>query len=215
VKIRRRSGRAGLDRNAGPVGPLGPRPAPLAKSVRFARGRQARPRAVSILGLRSFGEMSSAPPLRPSSWDGASEMTAPAPVQGGAPRRVRRTTSETKSAGARLPGEASPAKVAKDGQRNNDDDDDPKPGRHMILSLGDMPTLRRADPCSQTCAGLRCDGNGSRSGERAREPREDAAVHARVRVKLRVRRRVRVRGAVFAAVALACGEPLGRLLLLL
>jgi hypothetical protein len=30
-----------------------------------------------------------------------------------------------------LPGEASPAKEAKEGQHNNDDDDDPKPG-HVI-----------------------------------------------------------------------------------
>ena len=37
--------------------------------------------------------------------------------------------------GVRLPGEASPAKEAKEGQHNNDDDDDPKPG-HVILSLG-------------------------------------------------------------------------------
>lgn len=29
-----------------------------------------------------------------------------------------------------LPREASPAQVAKDGQYNNDNDDDPKPGRH-------------------------------------------------------------------------------------
>ena len=39
-------------------------------------------------------------------------------------------------AGARLPREASPAKVAKQGQHNNDDNDDPKPARHVILSLG-------------------------------------------------------------------------------
>jgi len=38
-----------------------------------------------------------------------------------------------------LPREASPAKVAKDGQYNNDNDDDPKPGRH-----GD-PFVRHAD----------------------------------------------------------------------
>lgn len=46
------------------------------------------------------------------------------------------TTSETKLDGARLPREASPAKEAKDGQHNNNDDNDPKPGRHVILSLG-------------------------------------------------------------------------------
>jgi hypothetical protein len=34
----------------------------------------------------------------------------------------------------RLPGHASPAKVAKDGQHNDDDDDDPEPGRHVIPS---------------------------------------------------------------------------------
>jgi hypothetical protein len=51
-------------------------------------------------------------------------------------RESGETTSETKLDGARLPGPASPAKVAKDGQHNNDDDDDPKPGRHVILSLG-------------------------------------------------------------------------------
>ena len=37
--------------------------------------------------------------------------------------------------GVRLPGEASPAKVAKDDQHKNDDEDDPK-NRHVILSLG-------------------------------------------------------------------------------
>ena len=42
-------------------------------------------------------------------------------------RRGRETTREN---GARLPSEASPAKVAKDSQHNNDDDDDPKPARH-------------------------------------------------------------------------------------
>lgn len=44
--------------------------------------------------------------------------------------------SEPKLNEARLPSEASPAKVAKDGQHDNDDDDDPKPARHVILSLG-------------------------------------------------------------------------------
>lgn len=38
--------------------------------------------------------------------------------------------------GARLPREASPAKIAKDGQHNNDHDDDPKPGRPVVLPLG-------------------------------------------------------------------------------
>jgi hypothetical protein len=45
-------------------------------------------------------------------------------------------TSETNVDGTRLPPrEASPAKVAKEGQQDKDDDDDPKPG-HAILSLG-------------------------------------------------------------------------------
>jgi hypothetical protein len=35
--------------------------------------------------------------------------------------------------GVRLPGEASPANEAKEGQHNNDDDDDPEPG-HVALS---------------------------------------------------------------------------------
>jgi hypothetical protein len=60
------------------------------------------------------------------SWDGTSEIvTAPVAVQRGALRRIRRTTRETELAPARLPREASPAKVAKDGQHNDDDDDDP------------------------------------------------------------------------------------------
>jgi hypothetical protein len=58
-------------------------------------------------------------------------------------------SGETKLDGARLPREASPAKEAKNGQHNNDDDDDPKPGWHVILSLGGVPTLRRADPYLQ------------------------------------------------------------------
>lgn len=54
-------------------------------------------------------------------------------------------TGETKRDGARLPREASPAKVAKDGQHNNDDDDDPKPGWHREPFVRSMPILRRAD----------------------------------------------------------------------
>jgi hypothetical protein len=45
---------------------------------------------------------------------------------------------------SRLPREASPAKEANNGQHNEDDDDDPKPG-HVILSVGSRPTLRRMD----------------------------------------------------------------------
>jgi hypothetical protein len=52
--------------------------------------------------------------------------------------------------GTRLPGEASPEEVGK-GQHNDDDDDDPEPNRHVILSLGSMRTLRRADPYLQEC----------------------------------------------------------------
>ena len=91
----------------------------------------------------------------------------PVAVQRGAPKRVRRTTSEAKLAGARPPREASPTKVASDGQHNDDDDDDPKPGRQRDPFVGSMPTLRRADPYSQTCGGVRCDGNGSRSARSA------------------------------------------------
>jgi hypothetical protein len=45
-----------------------------------------------------------------------------------------RRLTKMKLDGARLPREASPAEVAKDGQHNNDDDDDPQ-DRHVILSL--------------------------------------------------------------------------------
>src|SRR5215207_1763012 len=105
--------------------------------------------------------MSSATPLRLRSRGTAHPeiVRAPVAVQRGAPRRVRRTTSDAKLAGARLPREASPAKVAKDGQRNDDDDDDPKPGRHVILSLGacrlyDEPTRIR-NVCGPTLRGER------------------------------------------------------------
>jgi len=49
--------------------------------------------------------------------------------------------------GVRLPREASPAKVAKDGQHNNDDDDDPE-NRHVILSLG---AWRLYSPSARLC----------------------------------------------------------------
>ena len=48
----------------------------------------------------------------------------------------RRAQGSRNEDGARLPREASPTEVAKDGQHNNDDENDPKPGRHVILSLG-------------------------------------------------------------------------------
>jgi hypothetical protein len=44
-----------------------------------------------------------------------------------------RAEAERQGWGGRLPGEASPAKEAKEGQHNNDDDDDPEPG-HVALS---------------------------------------------------------------------------------
>jgi len=74
----------------------------------------------------------------------------------------------------RLPGEASPAKEAKDGQHNNDDDDDPK-NRHVILSLG---ACRLYGEPTRICKvrGLRREWNGSRSGERGCERGEDAEV---------------------------------------
>jgi len=69
-------------------------------------------------------------------WINAPHRVADAPaVGGGRSRRILEAPSETKLDGARLSREASPAKVAKDGQHNNDDDDDPK-NRHVILSLG-------------------------------------------------------------------------------
>lgn len=57
--------------------------------------------------------------------------------------------------GLRLPSEASPAEVAKDGQHDNDDDDDPKPARHVILSFRSRPTLRRSDPFLQPARPMR------------------------------------------------------------
>jgi hypothetical protein len=72
--------------------------------------------------------------------------------------------SETKLDEARLPSEASPAKVAKDGQHNNHDDDDPKPARHVVLSLGAGRLY--GDP-TRICNlhDLRGERHGSRSRE--------------------------------------------------
>jgi len=74
----------------------------------------------------------------------------------------------------RLPGEASPAKEAQDGQHKNDDDDDPK-NRHVILSLGACRLY--GDP-TRICKvrGLRREWYGSRSGESRGERGEDAEV---------------------------------------
>jgi hypothetical protein len=47
-------------------------------------------------------------------------------------------TSETQLDGAGLPGQASSAEEAKEGQHNEDNDDDPKPG-HVILSVRSLP----------------------------------------------------------------------------
>jgi hypothetical protein len=92
-------------------------------------------------------------------------------------------TSETKLGRARLPREASPAKVAKDGQHNKDDDDDPKPG-HVILSSGSACRLYcEPDRIGNVC-GLRRERNGSRSGERHGQPRE----HHEVSVKRDLRK---------------------------
>jgi hypothetical protein len=107
----------------------------------------------------------------------------------GAPKRVRRTSSEAKLAGARPPREASPAKVASDGQHNDDDDDDPKPGRHVILSSGarrlyDEPTRIRKRVRAYAAMGTaraRASAHASRARMRA--------MHARARVKLLVSRR--------------------------
>jgi hypothetical protein len=113
----------------------------------------------------------------------------PVAVQRGAPKTVRRTTSEAKLAGARPPREASPAKVASDGQHNDDDDDDPKPGRHVILSSGacrlyDEPTRIRKRVRAYAAMGTahaRTSAHASRARRRA--------MHARARVKLLVSRR--------------------------
>lgn len=66
---------------------------------------------------------------------------------------------------ARLPREASPAKVAKDDQDKNDDDDDPKPG-HVILSLGRADSTASQAVCP-TCAAHAATGTARRSGNRA------------------------------------------------
>jgi hypothetical protein len=97
-------------------------------------------------------------------------------VQRGALRRALRTTSETKLAGARLPREASPAKVAKDCQRNNDDDDDPKPGWHVIPFRWEHADSTTSRPVFATCAGLRRDWNGSRSDRSAHKSSRSNAV---------------------------------------
>jgi hypothetical protein len=72
-------------------------------------------------------------------------------------------TSETNVDGAQLPPrEASPAKVAKDGQHSKDDDDDPQPG-HAILSLGACRDSTASRPVFARVRGLRREWNGSRS----------------------------------------------------
>jgi hypothetical protein len=58
---------------------------------------------------------------------------------------------------ARLPGEPSPAKVAKENQHDNDDDDDPK-NRHVLLSGRSVPTLRQSRAVSATCAAYAASG---------------------------------------------------------
>ena len=63
---------------------------------------------------------------------------------------------------ARLPREASPAKVAKDDQDKNDDDDDPKPG-HVILSLGRADSTTSQAVCA-TCAADAASETARRSG---------------------------------------------------
>ena len=80
---------------------------------------------------------------------------------------------------AALPRHASPAKEAKDGQHNKDDDDDQKPGRH-----GDSFRWERADSTVSsavfaTCA-VRGERNDSRLGERLRKTSQ----HREVGVKL-------------------------------
>jgi hypothetical protein len=115
-----------------------------AASASSSRRSQTARRSHSI--VTGFGEMSSAPPLRPRSRGRQLR------DRHGRPWRSNEVgpgeTGETKLDGARLPREASPTKVAKDGQHNDDDDDDPEPGRHVILSLGacrlyDEPTRTR------------------------------------------------------------------------
>ena len=62
-----------------------------------------------------------------------------------AARRPHRADRERESQiGARLPREASPVSVGKQGYHNNDEDD-PKPGRHSDPFLGSGPTLRRIE----------------------------------------------------------------------
>jgi hypothetical protein len=73
---------------------------------------------------------------------------------------------------ARLPREASPAKVAKDDQDKNDDDDDPKPG-HVILSLGRADSTTSQASCA-TCSAHAASGTARRSGNRTGEPPEGA-----------------------------------------
>src|SRR5918994_1910479 len=74
----------------------------------------------------------------PSNLEGPKSSTA-------AGSHARRSPSLEPRSRRRLPTEASPAKVAKDSQHNNDDDDDPKPGRHVSLSLG--ASRFYGDPC--------------------------------------------------------------------
>ena len=65
------------------------------------------------------------------------------------PRLAGRRVRETKVDGARLPREASPTEIAKDGQHNNDDENDPKPGRHVILSLEERGDSTASRPAPQ------------------------------------------------------------------
>jgi hypothetical protein len=104
---------------------------------------------------------------------------------------------------------------ANDGHHSNDDEGDPKPGRHVILSLGacrlyDEPTRIR-NVRALTLRWERLALGRARTRSRARTH----AMHARARVKVLVSRRVRARGVALASVGLRFGEPRGRLLLLL
>jgi hypothetical protein len=133
----------------------------------------------------------------------------PVAVQRGAPKTVRRTTSEAKLAGARPPREASPAKVASDGQHNDDDDDDPKPGRHVILSSGACRLYDEPTPTRNVCGPTLRWERLALGRARTRAARGCGRCTPALGSSSESVAGVRVRGAALAAVAFGFGEPLG------
>jgi hypothetical protein len=101
--------------------------------------------------------------------------------------------------GVRLPGEASPAKVAKENQHKNDDDDDPK-NRHVILSLG---AWRLYSPSARPLLFAGELGGGDKRNAQSENDSGDSEPYRSPKTKLRGTRRR------FATASPNEEEPLG------